>query len=161
MIGSDLILITEYDKGSPPSLVDYSDGSVFLSDISEGRVFDRDKRGELEDFASVSEGAKTFIELPVFGMERGAPKSISEVIRHARKNKIPILYDEKSKLHYFTDREENTTYFPSLEYIKAILDLVREYGFMGISFDIGRIPINFILAYNSLFKTIRGCRVNR
>ena len=41
--------------------------------------------------------------------------------------------------------------FESLENIKAKLDLIYELGLMGISFDIMRVPTEYLMTFHSLF----------
>jgi hypothetical protein len=43
----------------------------------------------------------------------------------------------------------------SLENLKAKLGLVSELGFLGVSFDISRTPINELLLLRSLFNTVK------
>jgi hypothetical protein len=56
-------------------------------------------------------------------------------------------------INEFRCRKGHPVYYPTLESIKATLDTVHEYGFMGISFDIMRVPLSYLAMYNALFGT--------
>jgi hypothetical protein len=51
--------------------------------------------------------------------------------------------------------------YNSLNGIKRRLDLGAELGYMGISFDIGRCPLPYLLTYDSLFKSVGYANVER
>lgn len=155
MIGSDLILITEWDGEPPYSSVDYSDGCVLGWNVDPERNTERVK-SSLSDFATASEGAKTFVELPSFGLLGEDFFEIRELTETIRRSRGKFEYSDESGLLKFKDKKGKEGFVPSLKYIKAILDSVSEYGFMGIAFDVGRIPLPFLLLYNALFKTIKS-----
>lgn len=143
MIGKDLILITEIESDSPPEYSDCADASVLLSDIDSGQNI-------YGDFACTGECAKTFIDLPVFAKHGSSYLSLNDGVDLFRRKNCSVT--ENNLLATVCDGSSSYV-FPSLKKIKAILDDLSGYGFMGISFDIMRTPMTYLLMYNSMFKT--------
>ncbi len=158
MIGADLILITETDENTPLAIGDYSDGCTLSQPWNEVSFTDGFKKRTAE-YASESESGKTFIDLPLFANEGERIIPTDDAMATARRCGAELIYDEKSKLLFYDHKRRGRTVIPSLEYIKAILDAINEYGFMGISFDVGRVPLPYLMAYNSLFKTVKSTSV--
>ena len=71
----------------------------------------------------------------------------------ARRNKYQIEKNKSTLLSHFLDRKQGEYVFESPEGLKAIFDLIHEYDYMGICFDIMRVPINYLMMYNAMFKT--------
>lgn len=156
MIGCDLILITEINEQSPLEFSEYADGSVLYYPkyaMNEPRSFEEGEREILSDFACRGESAKTFVDLPALAMREGRCVSIGEANAIAMKNRYTINHNESTLLSHFSDRKQGEYRFESLKGIKAMLDLIREYGYMGVCFDIMNTPLSQLLMYNSLFKT--------
>ena len=54
---------------------------------------------------------------------------------------------------YFGGKRETVRVaYESPENIKAKLDLIRELGLMGISFDIASVPIEYLLMFDELYN---------
>ena len=152
MIGNDLILIGEVEKDGV-SLVDYADGCV----ISPGEgIALGDFCSRLSDFAESSESIKTLVELPVFATSSGEFISIEEAIATLRRTGESARREETGERLTFTDKRLGDLTYPSLRYIKAVLDRVNEYGYMGVSFDIMRLPRAYLYLFGSLFKTLKS-----
>ena len=79
--------------------------------------------------------------------------SKDEAIDLARKNGAEISTDQISKISHFNDKTHGRISFASLENIKAVLNLIEEYGYMGIAFDIDKTPLSHLLMYNACFRT--------
>ena len=162
MIGSDLILITEISEDSPRETGEYADGSIISYDKyamemppsfpdGEGRIF--------ADFACEGESSKTFISLPAMAAWGRGYCTVSDAISTARQYGCKISTDKDSLISHFSSSRRGEVSFCSLENIKAILELVSEYGYMGVSFDIMRTPIQHFLMYSHLFRTVTHTRV--
>ena len=52
---------------------------------------------------------------------------------------------------HFSHRRLGEVSFSSLEKIKTTLEDMHEYGFMGVSIDIMRTPLNYLMMYNAYF----------
>lgn len=156
MIGSDLILITECDEKVPSVFCDLADGSVFsyskLWDKIDGK-FDECERKAIADFACDAESVKSFIELPSFARYDDGFVDIESAKSIARKGKVTVESNLDTGLSCFSSGRKNYIY-PSLSNIKAVLELLSEYGYMGISFDVSRTPRVFLMMYNAMYKTV-------
>ena len=155
MMGLDLILLVETDAASPISFSEYADGNIlsypkYAQD--EPKSFEDGERKLLSDFACRGESAKTFVDLPALARLGESYLSIDEAIKEARKAKTEIKNDEQSLISSFECKNGRWQY-TSLENIKAILDLVGEYDYSGVCFDIMRTPISHVMMYNAMFKT--------
>jgi len=156
MIGCDLILITEINENSPLDFSEYADGSVLYYPkyaMSEPKGFEEGEREVLSDFACRGESAKTFVDLPSLAIRGEKFISIGEANAVAMKNRYTITHNESTLLSHFRDRRQGEYRFESLKGIKAVLDLIREYGYMGVCFDIMNTPLSHLMMYNALFKT--------
>ena len=155
MMGLDLILLTEVDGESPIAFSDYADGSCISYPKyaqSEAKCFDEGERKVLADFACEGESAKAFVDLPALARLGDRYASIDEAIREARRTGAKIQNDEKTLLSSFGCRQGEWRY-TSLENIKALLELVGEYDYSGVCFDIMRTPVSHVMMYNAMFKT--------
>ena len=157
LLGCDLILIIEMDEKSDYAISDFTDGCV----LSYQKYFEKDSidfdNGERKlygDFACFGECAKTFIDLPSLARaDDDIYMSKDEAIDLARKNGAEISTDQISKISHFNDKTHGRISFASLENIKAVLNLIEEYGYMGIAFDIDKTPLSHLLMYNACFRT--------
>lgn len=156
MIGSDLILVTECDDKTPVEFNDLSDGSVFtytkLWD-SEIPSFDDGEKKAFSDFACNGESTKTFIELPAFARLGNGFISITDAKDAARTLRTEVTTNTETMLSEF-NTPKGKCYYPNLKNQKAVLELLSKYGYMGISFDVMRTPIPYLMMYNAMFKTV-------
>ncbi len=157
MMGSDLILITETDFSTPQGISDYSDGCTLSQNI--GKSFRESVEKEAKRYADEAESAKAFLELPLFAIADGEYFPVTDAMDMARRSGAQLDFDEETKLLSFNHKRHGEIKMPSLSYIKALLDLSRKESFMGISFDIGKVPLPFILLFNSLCKTVKNTTV--
>ena len=156
MIGCDLILFTEIDQSTPAVAADFSDGSIFYYDkLTEGRIpsFDEGEVKTFSTFADLSESTKVFIDIPSLAFAGDKYITVNEALAIAYANGKEIVRDERSLTSHF-EIGKRRIIFESMENIKAKLELVAELGFMGISFDIMRVPTSTLMLYNSVFKTL-------
>ena len=157
MIGCDLILITEITDSTPLEVSELADGSILSYDKcarTEKPSFENGEKAAYGRFACDGESSKTFIELPAFASDNNGFIPSSDAIASARRGGCRIDTDKDSLISSFTARRTGKTSYNSLKNIKARLDLLSELGFMGISFDIMRTPISYLMMYNALFKTV-------
>ncbi len=154
MIGCDLILFTELDKSSPFYLGEYSDGSVICYDIYPAQTYEAGSEYEFyKKFACDAESSKAFIELPAFASVEGGVIGRDEAVSMARYSSCEIKPVGESSLCAFTHKKRGKVTLPSLKSVKSTLDIIHEYGYMGISFDIMRCPLSYLMMYNSHFGT--------
>ena len=156
LIGSGLILITEINEKSSVDFTDYSDGSVLCYPkfaMIGAPSFDMGERAVLSDFASRGESAKAFIDLPSLAKSKESYLGVEDMIKLARERAGEIIHDDERMIARAKIKGEEYVFAP-LSNIKAILDLVYEYGYMGISFDIMRTPMPYLYMYGAMFSTM-------
>ena len=156
LIGSDLILITEINEKSPLGFSEFADGSVMYFpkySLTSPSSFEVGERRVLADFACNGESAKTFVDLPSLARLGSKFTTIDSALQTARRDCAIIEHNESTLLSHFRDRKQGEYVFSSLKNIKSILDLVNEFDYMGICFDIMRTPLTHLMMYNSMFKT--------
>ena len=156
LIGSDLILLTECDAESPREFNEIADGSILsYTRLFENNVtpFELGEKKTIADFACDCESIKSFIELPAFAMLGDGFTEITSANKTARLSGARICLDEPTLTKWF-DTKGGRCVYPSLRSIKAALELMSEYGYMGISFDVMRTPSVYLSMYNAMFKTV-------
>ena len=161
MLGYDLILITEINEDSPIEFSEYSDASILYYpkfDIAPDMSFDEGERKILSDYAVRGESARTFIDLPSIARIGKDYIGTSDAIKMARQLGQEIKINENTLLAHFSSKQGECRY-TSLSGIKALFDLVNEYDYMGVCFDIMRSPISYFSLYNALFKSYNQATV--
>lgn len=156
MIGCDLILITEIDENSPIEFSEYADGSIMYYPkyaMENQGSFDEGERRVMADFACRGESAKAFIDLPSLVQKGAEYFPLADAMKTARRAKLEIQQNESTLLSHFRDRNQGEYVYSSLNNIKALLELVSEFDYMGVCFDIMRTPLSHMMMFNSMFKT--------
>lgn len=156
MIGCDLILITEIDENSPTEFCEYADGSIFYYPkfaMDAPPSFDKGERRILSDFACNAESAKTFIDLPSVAKAPQGFIDVRDALTIARNRGCVIERNESTLLSHFCDERQGEYLFYSLRGLMELLELCYEFDYMGVCFDIMRVPLNLLMLYNTLFKT--------
>lgn len=156
MIGCDLILITETNESSPINFSEFADGSVIYYPkyaMKNPPSFIEGEKKILSDFACIGESTKAFVDLPSLAMGEREFLTIKDAMQKARRNECKIEHNENTLLSHFRDRKQGEYCFSSLRSIKAILELISDYDYMGICFDIMRTPLSHLMMYNAMFKT--------
>lgn len=167
MIGMDMILISEIEAESPAFVSDFSDGAILGFDKcgfpgKEKISFEKYERAQMEEFANRCESTKTFIELPAFAWgENCGYIEIEDAICAARQQEVIFEKDETSMISSFKDKKRGRIEYNSLSNIASRLELLSEMGYMGISFDIGRCPISYLLMYDAMFKSVGYANVEK
>ena len=156
MIGCDLILITEINENSPIEFSEYADGSVLYYPkyaTKNPPSFDNGERKILSDFACRGESAKAFVDIPSLAESKDGFINILDAMNIARRNGCEITQNENTLLSHFNSKKQGEYRYTSLCGIRSILELVSEFDYMGICFDIMRTPLSYLMMYSSMFKT--------
>lgn len=156
MIGCDLILITEIDEKSPIEFSEYADGSVMYYPkfaLDNPPSFDEGEKAILTNFACDGESAKTFVDLSCAARGPRGFCPIGDALKLARQKGYPILQNENTLLSRFVDKRQGEYVFQSLKGLERIFELIHQLDYMGICFDIMRVPTQLLMMYNALFKT--------
>ena len=150
-----LFLITELDEESPEKIYETSDASIFSYEAlgcESPLSFSEGVRSAVLDFSAKRGSCLGFLELPSLALVGKNFVSKKEALDIARKNQIEITTNPDTLLSGF--RFGGREYlFPSLENVKAHLNLAKEAGLSGVCFDVMRTPINTLMTYTSLYKT--------
>ena len=156
MIGLDLILITEIDENSPIEFSEFADGSVLYYPkyaMEDPPTFAEGERKVISDFACRGESAKAFIDLPCLAKAPRGYCTVDEVLEMARRRGLAVSKNKGTLLSHVNDKKQGEYSFESLEGLKAIFDLIQEFDYMGVCFDIMRVPTSYLMMYNAMFKT--------
>lgn len=156
MIGCDLILITEINENSPIEFSEYADGSaLYYPKYAMEKIpsFEEGERKVISDFACKGESAKTFIDLPSLAMNGRSFTTCDEALNIARRRGYEINTNKNTLLSHFDSRKQGEYRYTSLSGIRALLELMNEFDYMGICFDIMRTPLSHLMMYDSMFKT--------
>lgn len=162
LMENNLLLFSEIDGNSENRIPDICDGYTIMyekSCLDDIPSFDMGERRIMTDFAEKSEASKAYIDIPSFAYMGDEELTKSDAERLAYSAGREILYDEDKGINYFHynkyragKRETVRVAYESLENIKAKLELAGELGFMGISFDIMRVPVEYLMMFETMFQ---------
>ena len=159
LMESDLLLFAEGDLDADTSYMEYADAGILTYDKihrADAPDFESGERAALESFAYSGESSRAFLEISSFAYSSGKYVEKREAIRTLDKKHADICYDSDKRLIYasYGKHKRREAVLESLENTKAKLELVSELGFMGISFDIGRICTPDLMLGASMFDLI-------
>ena len=159
LMENDLLLFVEGDLEGDTSYMDYADAGILTYDKlhrEDAPSFEDGEKALLEKFANDGESSRAFIEISSFAYAGGRFIEKRDGARLADKKHAEMIYDEARKLQTaeFGKHKKREIISESLENTKAKLELVSELGFMGISFDIGRVCIPDLMIAASMFDVI-------
>jgi len=159
-------LFIELDGNSDAPHSSVGDARIFYYDkcqLERIPSFDDGERRALTGYADKSGAERTLIDLSSTAYSGGEAMTKSEAVRLAAASGKEIEYDGALMLSGFEHakylggkRETVRTVYEPPENIKAKLELIRELGFMGISFDIMHIPVEYLLMFDELFGIPEG-----
>ena len=159
LLENDLLLFAEGDAARNTAYMDYADAGILTYDklhLSPCPSFDEGESKVFGNFAESGESARTFIELSSFAYSGSGYIEKGDAMRILDRKHAEIECDGAAKVIKATygRHKRREVLYESLENTKAKLDLVSELGFMGVSFDIGRICIQDLMAMASSFDII-------
>ncbi|MBQ7343850.1 MAG: LysM peptidoglycan-binding domain-containing protein [Clostridia bacterium] len=159
LMENDLLLFVEGDLEEDTSYMEYADAGILTYDklhVGNAPSFADGERAALEKFAYAGESSRTFLEISSFAYSGGKYIEKREGARLCDKRRAETVYDDEKMLKCasFGKHKRREILFESLENTKAKLELVSELGFMGISFDIGRVCIPDLMIAASMFDVI-------
>ena len=166
MIDEELMLLCELDGSEPGEISEVCDACVLMYEkcgMENIPTFDEGERQFYTDFAERCESIKCFMDISPFAYAGNECILKEDANELAYKTQKPIEYDPERMICGFEytkyGRGERTPVrvtYESPENIKAKLALAAELGFMGMSFDIMRIPTEYLMMISASF----ACGVN-
>ena len=159
LMESDLLLFAEGDIENDISYVEYTDAGILTYDKLHKRdmpSFPEGEKAVLEKFAYSSESSRAFLEISSFAYSDGKYIEKKEALKITDKKRGEILCDSEKLIQTasYGKHKKREIVSESLGNTKAKLELVSELGFMGISFDIGRVCIADLVMAASMFDVI-------
>ena len=159
LMENDLLLFAEGDLDYDTSYMDYADAGILTYDklhVADAPSFANGERAALEKFAYSGESTRAFLEISGFAYSGGKYIEKREGVKLCDKRRAEMVYDDERLLKRasFGKHKKREIIFESLENTKAKLELVSELGFMGISFDIGRVCTSDLMIAASMFDVI-------
>ncbi len=166
LIDDGLLLFCEIDANSEHRIKDIADGYVLMYEkchLEDIPSFEDGEARMLYDFAENGNVGCAFLDLSPYAYVGGEEESISDTIGMARSSGKNIEYDSDKMICHFDynryvggRRETVRATYESPENIKTKLELLSELGFMGVSFDIARIPVEYLLLFETMFSHPRA-----
>ena len=163
LLGMDMLLFLETEASSSAS-ADVSDGIVLLYEkVYQNKIpsFDSGERIMIENHAKGCEAGKSFLELPSFGFDGEKPLTHEQIQKIMVKYGAELSFDDSNRISFFDyyqykDGKKHPVriVFESLENIKAKLELLHEFGFLGVMLDVGRVPISYIMMIYNMFAAV-------
>ncbi|MBR5139565.1 MAG: LysM peptidoglycan-binding domain-containing protein [Clostridia bacterium] len=147
-----LYLTLEVGSDTPLSVIGSSERKIFSFDPVQKRLQGA-KEYEFKFYNEIYPKIKperAMLDLSPFAYRNGEPITVEKALSVCDKGEREIIYSDDGMSAYFYDRSDRYD-LPTLEYIKAKLDLIGELGFMGVCIDICRCPISHIMLISSLF----------
>ncbi len=161
MLAEGMHLFYEYNGEGCEDGCEIADGCVLIYEkcaLDEIPTFDEGEKKFYTDFALRQDSSKAFLDLSPFAYANGRCITKAEADDIAYKMKSKIGYDPQTMICSFDyasfgrgERGRTTVRYEAMENIKAKLDLAGELGFMGISFDIMRVPIEHLMMISTSF----------
>ena len=166
LLGMDMLVFAEVDANAPKADADAADGIILMYEKLYGESIPDFENGEKETVkkhADHFEPGKSFLELSAFGYDGKKPICRDKILKTAIKHGAEIKHDDKKMISFldykqFKDEKRKVTRisFESLENIKAKLELIHEFGFMGAMVDVERIPISHVMMLYTMFTGIEN-----
>lgn len=152
----NLVLLTEHDLYEMTELCGIPNGYILtMEKLHKTPVppFDECERKALCTLEESSDITRASIDLSAFAYSEGKYIDKNSAIKDIDRQRREYLYDDKTKTLTASGRGKKDILLESLENTKAKLTLVGELGYMGISFDIARTPLNELILYTEAFNT--------
>ncbi len=160
LMESDLLFFAEGDSECDCSYMEYADAGIITYDkLHKEDIpdFETGEKSTFTAFADDCDSGRTFVEMPCFALAMGKYIDRGEAIRITDRRRAAIINDEEKKISvaaYGKGRKKEIIY-ENLENTRARLELISELGYMGISFDIGRICLSELMMVSETFSIVR------
>ncbi len=169
LLGMDMLLFQEVEAEGCADYPDAADGIVALYEKCHKKdipCFANGEREILESFAAQMEAGKSFLELSAFGYDEEKALTMEQIQKIAIKYKAEINFDSEKMISFLDytlykngEKKLLRIHFEALENIKAKLELMHEFGFMGAAVDVGRVPISYVMMLYVMFARVESSHV--
>ena len=161
LLGEGMHLFYEYDGEGCEDGCEIADGCILIyvkCALDTVPSFEDGEKKFYTGFAERQDSSKAFLDLSPFAYAGGRYITKAEADEIAYRMKCRISYDPERMICTFDytsfgrgTKGVTTVRYEAMENIKAKLDLAGELGFMGISFDIMRVPIEHLMMVTTSF----------
>lgn len=159
LMRSDLLLFAEGDCEAGTSYMEYADAGILTYDKLHKKEIPSFIDGEqcsLNSFAERSESVHTFVEISSFACSSGKYIEKSEALRITDRKHGEIISDDERKISraVYGKNKKHEIVFDSLDNTRSKLELISELGYLGVTFDIGRICTADLMLISEMFAII-------
>ncbi len=159
MMENDLLLFAEGDISADCSYTEYADAAILTYDklhLPDIPSFDGGERAMMCRFAELHESSRSFIELSSFALSGERYIEKREAMRICDRRRGEIMHDDEKKIASVTygRGRRHSILYENLENTRAKLELLGEYCYLGVSFDIGRITVPDLLMTSHLYSIV-------
>ena len=161
LLSEGIDLFYEYDGEGCEDACEIADGCVLIYEkcgMENMPTFEDGEKKFYTEFSERQDSSKAFLDLSPFAYAGDRCITKSEADEIAYRMKCRIEYDPERMICSFDHasftrggRGRTQVRYEAMENIKAKLDLAGELGFMGISFDIMRVPIEHLMMISTSF----------
>lgn len=164
MLGAGLLLFTERDIRDGGS-TEYADVTVLTYDkihLDDIPSFDGGERRAISDYADRYNPEGSLIELSPFALVGDKYVGKREAYDRLDRMGAEIVYDSERKIltsDMGRGKRKRRLVSESLENTQEKLRLVSDYGYLGISFDIMRMPLSELLIFAGMYSEPPSVRI--
>ena len=150
----DLLLFAEVDGNRSYTPTHSADGYVFSYEKCHEQQIKSFKAGEemaISEYSERQEATYSFLELPSLAYAEGGETDYANATSEAARGYRRIEYDPDAMVCQYERKRrgrKERVIFPSLENIKARLELCSKLGFRGVSIDVMRSPTEEIMLFS-------------
>ncbi len=155
-------LFLEVDGNSEITVADIADSHIIMYEkcpLEKIPTFDEGERRVMSNFAERYGGRGAYMDIATLGYMGDEEITKADFERLAHSSGKEILCDSERGICYFEynkykngKKETVRASFEDLENIKSKLALAGELGFMGISFDIMNVPVEYLMMLEAMFS---------
>ena len=159
LMEADAILFAEGDAEQDCEYMEYASSGIITYDKLHKKDMPSFEDGEasiMRSFAENAESSRAFIDIPSFAYSGSKYIDKIEAMRIADRRRGELEFDDERKIitARYSKGKKHEIIYESLENTKAKLGLVSELGFLGISFDIGRICLADLMMATTVFEIV-------
>ena len=159
LMENDALLFAEGDLEQDCGYIEYANAGILTYDKLHKKEIPNFADGEaatMTRFAENTETSRAFLEISSFAYSGNRYIEKKDAMRITDRRHGDLQCDDERKIiicRYGKGNHREITY-ESLENTKAKLLMISELGFLGVSFDIGRVCLSDIMMTSTMFEII-------